>query len=279
MSMRSTSRQAGLAGSGAARSLHINTSHDRMPFAAFRMPRSLPDFPAHERIASISARTSTSSASATGSRSRPRSSAWALPRTAPGRYAGERRGALLRRADRGERAPLGPALAGAAFPGQRGVRRGCRSIRTTTRAKTRNCSATGTSTEIRSNCTSCRPPPTDPCSAAPRPNSNPPQTAGGLSMTKSINRRTFLLGSAGTAIAAAMPTTAPAHGSLISRNHIGNVHWGLRKWTGGFNGYGMHEYTPGARRFFPVRTSTGSAIAGRRLFGTCWSPRRSRGSD
>ena len=51
MSMRSTSRQAGLAGSGAARSLHINTSHDRMPFAAFRMPRSLPDFPAHERIA------------------------------------------------------------------------------------------------------------------------------------------------------------------------------------------------------------------------------------
>ena len=68
-------------------------------------------------------------------------------------------------------------------------------------------------------------------------------------MTKSINRRTFLLGSAGTAIAAAVPTTAAAHGSLISRNHIGNVHWGLRKWTGGFNGYGMHEYTPQARYF------------------------------
>src|SRR4051812_17056474 len=37
--------------SAAYRSLHINTSRDRMEYAEFPMPRSLPDFPHHEQIA------------------------------------------------------------------------------------------------------------------------------------------------------------------------------------------------------------------------------------
>jgi dimethylaniline monooxygenase (N-oxide forming) len=37
--------------SGAYRSLHINTSRDRMSYAAFPMPASYPDFPGHEQIA------------------------------------------------------------------------------------------------------------------------------------------------------------------------------------------------------------------------------------
>src|SRR5918996_6386074 len=38
--------------SSAYRSLHINTSRDRMQFADFPMPRSYPDFPHHTQIAS-----------------------------------------------------------------------------------------------------------------------------------------------------------------------------------------------------------------------------------
>ena len=72
--------------SSAYRSLHINTSRERMEYSDFPMPKSYPDFPHHtpDRRAT-STTTSTTSASGTGSRSTPASSTPSAARTARGR--------------------------------------------------------------------------------------------------------------------------------------------------------------------------------------------------
>ena len=123
--------------SSAYRSLHINTSRERMEYTDFPMPKSYPDFPHHTPDRRLLRRLR-----------RP----LRLPRPDPlrdGRRARRARGrrqlddrarhggdAPLRRARRRQRPPLGPALARAAVPRQ--LRRRRRRTRTTTSTTSRS---------------------------------------------------------------------------------------------------------------------------------------------
>ena len=132
--------------SAAYRSLHINTSRERMEYPGFPMPKSYPDFPHHTHIARVLRRLR-----------RP----LRLPRPDHVRHRGRARRA---RPDGGWQVTLDTgetrgydalmvanghhwdaALAGARVP-RRGRRsRACRCTRTTTSATTRSCSATSRS--------------------------------------------------------------------------------------------------------------------------------------
>ena len=118
--------------SSAYRSLHINTSRERMEYSDYPMPESYPDFPHHTQIAATSTPTSTTSASATGSvRDRGRARR-ARGTTAPGSVTlddrRERRYDALLVANGHHWDPRWPEPA---FPGRDGSP-ACRSTRTTT---------------------------------------------------------------------------------------------------------------------------------------------------
>ena len=103
--------------SSAYRSLHINTSRERMEFADFPMPKSYPDFPHHTHIAAYF----DAYVDHFGFRDRITFET-GVERAAPAADGtwevtlDDGRGAPLRRADRGQRPPLGRALAGAGVP-------------------------------------------------------------------------------------------------------------------------------------------------------------------
>ena len=117
--------------SSAYRSLHINTSRERMEFTDFPMPTSYPDFPHHSQIAAYF----DAYVDHFGFRDRIRFETGVehAEREADGSWTvalDDGRDAPLRRAARRQRPPLGPALARAAVPGQ--LRRARRRTRTTT---------------------------------------------------------------------------------------------------------------------------------------------------
>ena len=103
--------------SAAYRQLYINTSRDRMEYSDYPMPKSYPDFPHHAQIAAYF----DDYVEHFGLRDRIRFETKVAPRPAPSRRrlgadAGRRLGRALRRAARGQRPPLGPALARAGLP-------------------------------------------------------------------------------------------------------------------------------------------------------------------
>ena len=110
--------------SAAYRSLHINTSRERMEYADFPMPASYPDFPHHTHIAAYF----DAYVDHFGFRDRITFETQVTQRGAARRRAlgGEhrpRRDAQLRRADRRQRPSLGPALARAGVPRPGALRR------------------------------------------------------------------------------------------------------------------------------------------------------------
>ena len=109
--------------SSAYRSLHINTSRERMEYSDFPMPKSYPDFPHHTHIAKYF----DDYVDHFGVRDRIRfetgvEHAGAPPRRRLGDRARERRDASLRRAAGRQRPPLGRALARARVPRRRRLR-------------------------------------------------------------------------------------------------------------------------------------------------------------
>ncbi len=103
--------------SAAYRQLHINTSRDRMEYSDFPMPKSYPDFPHHTQIAAYF----DDYVDHFGFRDRIRfeTKVEHAQRLAGGGWeldARRRLGRALRRAARGQRPPLGPALARADVP-------------------------------------------------------------------------------------------------------------------------------------------------------------------
>ena len=131
--------------SSAYRSLHINTSRERMEFSDFPMPKSYPDFPHHTHIAEYF----DSYVDHFGVRERITFET-GVERAALGDGAWEVTleggdDAPLRRADGRQRPPLGRALAGAGVPGQRRVRGRADALARLHRATTRGSSATSAS--------------------------------------------------------------------------------------------------------------------------------------
>ena len=109
--------------SSAYRSLHINTSRERMEYSDFPMPKSYPDFPHHTHIAKYF----DDYVDHFGIRDRIRfetgvERAARRARRRVGDRARRRRDAPLRRAARRQRPPLGRALARARVPRRRGLR-------------------------------------------------------------------------------------------------------------------------------------------------------------
>ena len=110
--------------SAAYRQLFINTSRDRMEYSDYPMPKSYPDFPHHTQIAAyfdayvdhfgFRDRIRFETKVARGAASR---------RRRLGADARRRLGGALRRPARGQRPPLGPALARADVPGPRELHR------------------------------------------------------------------------------------------------------------------------------------------------------------
>ena len=132
--------------SSAYRSLHINTSRERMEFSDFPMPPSYPDFPHHTHIAAyfdayvdhfgLRDRI-TFETRVTRAERRP-DGGWDVTTDRTGTR-------TLRRARRRQRPPLGPALARAGLPRAGATSPACRCTRTSTPARTPTCSATATS--------------------------------------------------------------------------------------------------------------------------------------
>ena len=142
--------------SSAYESLHINTSRQMMEYAAYPMPETLPDYPDHRQIAQYF----DDFVSHFGLRERIpfRTEVTKVILVADGydvtvrsRDGGEPETRSLPRGRRGERASLGPPLAGAVVPGRRHLPRRAGSgiahyYRTPTRSSASACSCSGSAT-------------------------------------------------------------------------------------------------------------------------------------